>query len=123
MATEITNAGYQSIRDFIESNWKYLEIRDQGSNPILASRIDVSSSTGINDQFEWKHEAFSQVLRIEGKITGEDVNQLGDTAYEIAVFTQASGGTPVHVGTSDPFVFNNTADECNIVYTFQVPEL
>lgn len=66
MATEIREDGYQTLRDFIESDWTYVELRDDDDSQV--TRIDIDDDARAS----WEHDAGAQTLEVEVTVEGSD---------------------------------------------------
>lgn len=114
---EINASGYQSIRDFIQSKWKFIELRDNTSQPIL--RLDTS-----DNRVSWTHTAGSQTLELTIVVKGGDVGiTLPQTFASSAIYDVASGGSPYSVESFTPFTMEGAGDELTVKHQIQVPKV
>lgn len=114
---EITTQAYQNLRDYIQSNWKYIELRDDTSTPIL--RIDTS-----DPRLTWTHTAGSQTLELTCVISGSDVDiTLPKTFANSAIYNVATGGDAFSVETFTAFTMQNEADQLTVKHQIQVPQI
>ena len=114
---EITNSGYQSIRDFVEANWKYIELRDDLGTPIL--RLDPT-----DPRVTWTHVAQAQTLKLQIVVTGTDLEvSLPQTFGSSAIFSVSTGGTAHSVETFTTFTMEGTGDELTVVHELEIPEV
>jgi hypothetical protein len=114
---EIAAAGYQDLRDYIEANWKYLELRDETGTPVL--RI-----TTTDDRLTWTHNAGAQTLELTGVFLGSDADiPVPQTIASSAIFKASSGGSPFSVETFSSFTFNADADQLTVKHQIQVPQV
>lgn len=119
MASEITAAGYQDLRDHIEATWQYIEIRDEEGDPLF--RIGVS-----DDRVSWTHAPGAQVLVMEVVLSGSDEEidgQMPLTVAGVALFTGAEGGSELAAESLAPFTFGAAEDELTIEFRVQVPRV
>jgi len=115
--TEITNAGYQTIRDFIQSNWSYVEIRNSSGAAII--RISTSDS-----RCSWIHAPGDQVLKLQVIITGSDSDiTLPITIAGAAMYDVASGGNALAEGTFTAATLEADADQVKVEIDIQVPQV
>ncbi len=114
---EVTEAGYQSIRDFIEANWIYHSLRDDVDGEVL--RISPSDA-----RCEWTHTAGEQVLELTTTVTGADdditppVTIAGSKLFELS-----SGGDARADETMTSFTIESTSDELTVKHRVQVPQV
>ncbi|MCK8824737.1 hypothetical protein [Fuchsiella alkaliacetigena] len=128
MPKEITEFGYQTIRDFIEgkeiNHWEYLALFDHTGEEFLRISIDE------DERLEWIHEEGADVLVLEGEFSGsnEDID-LPRAFEEGCLFNQAEGGDPVtpKQNIKDPEspyapVLENSADTITITIEIEAPK-
>lgn len=114
---EVTSQAYQNLRDYIQSNWNYIELRDDTNTPIL--RINTSDS-----RVTWTHTPGSQTLELSCVITGSDADiTLPQTFASSAIYNVASGGNAYSVETFTAFTMSNDADQLTIKHQFEVPQI
>lgn len=114
---EISNAGYQSIRDYIQSNWQYIELRDETNSPIL--RISTN-----DNRVQWSHDVGSQTLELTCIIKGDDADITKPVTFaSSAIYDVVTGGSPYAVENFTPFTMENDADQLIIKHQIQVPQL
>lgn len=115
----VQNAGYQDIRDYIQANWKYIELRDEEQDPVL--RI------GIEDpRVTWTHTTGAQTLEMTCVIKGSDsdvASLLPQTFAGAALFKVASGGSAMSEEVFTNFTMSSASDQLTIVYQLEVPEV
>lgn len=114
---EITSAGYQSVRDFIEANWVYIELRDDTSTPVL--RLGVSDS-----RVSWTHNPGDQVLELTVVLKGSDADvPLGTTFGGSAIFDVGTGGSALSEETFTPFTISVDEDQLTVKHRIEVPRV
>lgn len=114
---EIKEAGYQKIRDFIQANWKYIEIRTSTGTKI------VRLTTG-DSRVNWTHIANARVLELTVILKGSDSDiALPKTFGGSALFDVASEGTAYSEETFTPFTMETAEDQITIKHRVQVPKL
>ncbi|KAF2425580.1 hypothetical protein [Bacillus subtilis] len=120
--SEIREYGYQELRNFIQENWKYIELQDSAGNPII--RLGVGDS-----RVTWVHSVGSQTLSLQIVVTGADVGATTSTPKEFAksaIFNVASGGQPISVedfAENDVTVFSNADSKLTHKHDLQVPRI
>ncbi|WP_409174842.1 hypothetical protein [Brevibacillus fortis] len=116
---EITANGYQSLRGFIQSTWKYIELRDGSGTPII--RLSPS-----DQRVTWTHQAGNQTLELTIVVKGSDADlasALPKTFAQSAIFDVASGGSPYSVETYTAFTMETSMDELTVKHQIQVPQV
>ena len=115
---EVTTAGYQDVRDYLEANWVYIELRDDADNPVM--RLDTT-----DERVEWTHESEDQVLVLKVTLQGDDEDVTLPQKFEGSViYKQAEGGdalTPVESFT----IFEMAAeeDQLTVKHKLEVPQV
>ena len=118
MADEITAAGYQDLRDYIEATWTYIELRAAGGVPVV--RLPIS-----DPRVYWAHEVGAQTLILAADVTGGDPDIPVPTVFKsTAVFKVPEGGSAY--SAPQEFVdapINCVGDQFNARHTIQVPKI
>lgn len=115
----IPTAGYQDLRDYIQANWTFIEVRDTTGAAIL--RVG-----GADARVSWVHAAGSQTLQRRIVITGSDADvPVPVTARSTAIFKVASGGSAMSVETlvEGDATISADADNITITHNIQVPQV
>jgi len=115
----ISSAGYQNLRDYIEANWKYIELRDASGNPII--RIGVG-----DPRVTWTHTSGAQTLELTAVIKGSDADMSGilpKTFASAAIFSSASGGTALSSEAFSQFTMSVASDQITVKYQIEVPQV
>jgi len=114
---EITAAGYQTIRDYVQANWNYVEIRDDVGAAIM--RIPTS-----DPRCSWIHAPGAQVLQLQVVITGSDAEiTLPKTIAGAAMYNVATGGDALAVDTFTGATLEAPADQVKIVINIEIPQV
>lgn len=119
---EITEEGYQSIRDHVENgggdNWEWIELRDDDGDPIF--RVDETNDTRVT----WTHDAGAQVLELEIVVQGSDDDVTAPQTFgESALFDVETDGSPYSVETFDNFTIEDDEDQLTVRHQIEVPQL
>jgi hypothetical protein len=129
MATELTNAGYESIRDLINSSrtspaqWDYIALVDDGGNEVIRTQIsnDADASWSTDDQ---DGDSTSETMVVTYTITGADVST-PVTIVKSQLYDDASGsGAPVL--SEDSFTsatLDADSDELTVTHKVEVPKV
>jgi hypothetical protein len=114
---EITASAYQALRNYIQANWQYIELRDDAGNAII--RLSPSDS-----RVSWIHNAGDQVLKLQVVIKGSDADiQKPQTFALSAIYDVATGGNAYSVESFTPFTIESDQDELTVIHSIQVPQV
>lgn len=114
---EINSDGYQAIRDYIQTNWKYIELRDDAGLAIL--RLSPTDS-----RVTWTHTTGAQTLQLQIVVKGSDTDMtLPKTFASSAIYSVASGGSAYSVEGFTPFTMGSATDELTVINSIQVPQV
>ena len=113
--SQVTEYGYETIRNFIEQSWKYIELQDSTGTAII--RLGIGDS-----RVKWAHVDGDGVLKLEIKITGADV-ALPCTVGKTAIFDTASGGNVIATADVEVTTLTQTIDELTVTANIQVPTI
>lgn len=119
MATAtITANGLLDLRQYVETNWSYIEIYDDVDAVIV--RLPIS-----DPRVTWVDDATTNPLRIEAVLTGSDADiDIGDKVYKAALFKEAAAGTAKVTATYDRvFEFLNDEDQVIVRIEVQIPSM
>lgn len=114
---EITQVGYQGIRDYIEANWKFIELRDADGAKIV--RLDTS-----DERVSFTHAPGAQTLELSIVITGSNAEiTLPQTFAASVIFTSADGADAVTaVESFSPFEMTMEEDQITVRHRIEVPQ-
>jgi len=114
---EITQAAYQNLRDYIQSNWKYIELQDDTGVSII--RLSPSDS-----RVTWTHSAGEQTLKLQVVIKGSDAEiTFPQTLAKSLTYSVATGGSPFSEESFPPFTFVGDQDELTVIHSIEVPKV
>ncbi|KJE26478.1 hypothetical protein LG52_75 [Geobacillus kaustophilus] len=114
---EITSSAYQALRNYIQNNWKYIELRDDTGNAII--RLSPSDS-----RVSWIHSAGDQILKLQVVIKGSNTDiQKPKTFASSAIYDVATGGQPYSIESFSPFTIESDQDELTVIHEIQVPKV
>ena len=117
---EITEAGYQVIRDLIESTsgYGYIELQEADGTPWERLVIDTDA------RCVWSHAASAQTLELTITIRGDDADVTLPQEFGKSVFfAGASGGSALSTETFTTATLENETDELVLKHQIQVPEV
>jgi len=114
---EITSQAYQALRNYIQSNWKYIELRDDLGNAIV--RLSPS-----DNRVTWTHNSGDQTLKLQVVIKGSDSDiSKPKTFASSAIYDVATGGQAYSVESFTPFTIESDMDELTVIHEIQVPQV
>lgn len=114
--TEITEPAYQDIRNYIQTNWTYMELRDVENTPIIRIRI------GGDARAKWVHTANARTLMAEVTVQGSDADiPVPCTIARSVIYKGAVGGEAFSEETITPFYIMDESDRCTITHHIEVP--
>jgi len=114
---EITTDAYQDLRDYIESNWQYIELQDDTN--VVIVRLDLSDS-----RVTWTHTASSQTLELQVVITGSDSDiTLPQTFAKSVIYNVLTGGNPLSTETFPAFDMTQAEDQLTVTHNIEVPQV
>ncbi|MBY6273966.1 MAG: hypothetical protein CW346_17480 [Bacillaceae bacterium] len=114
---EITSSAYQAIRDYIQQNWQYIELRDDLGNAIL--RLSPADS-----RVSWIHNAGDQVLKLQIVVKGSDADiTKPQTFASSAIYDVATGGNAYSIESFTPFTIESDQDELTVIHSIEVPQV
>lgn len=113
---EITSSAYQDLRDYVQANWKYIELRDEVGTAIL--RKDTTDA-----RVTWVHGAGESELKLQFVIKGSDSDiTIPSTFASSSIYNVATGGDSYSTESFTPFTFESENDELTVVHSIQIPQ-
>ena len=114
---EITQAAYQNLRDYIQVNWKYIELQDDLSNVIV--RLSPSDS-----RVTWTHLAGEPTLKLQVIIKGSDTDIMAPKTFaKSIIYNVTTGGSQLSVESFTPFTIEGDQDELTVIHSIEVPKV
>jgi hypothetical protein len=114
---EISTTGYQSIRNFIQANWTYLELRKTDGTPVL--RLSTADPRVV-----YTNVAGAQTLEITVSLKGSDTDiTLPQEFAQSAIFSDGSSTNAFSVESFTAFTMESTLDELTVKHQIEVPEI
>lgn len=114
---EITSYAYQNLRDYIQANWKYLELQNESGSPIV--RLSPA-----DNRVTWTHNAGDQTLKLQVVIKGSDTDITSPSTFaKSVIYNVATGGQPLSQETFTPFTLETEQDELTVIHNIQVPQV
>jgi hypothetical protein len=114
---EISSVAYQNLRDYIQTNWKYIELQNDIGTPIL--RLSPSDS-----RVTWTHIAGDQTLKLQIIVKGSDADIVKPKTFaKSVIFNVATGGSSFSSESFTPFIIESDQDELTVIHNLQVPQV
>lgn len=112
---EISNYAYGELRNFIKTNWQYVELQDEQGNEII--RLSPSDSR-VTSEIEGNNVKITVVI----KGSDNDIN-IPCTFAKSVIFDVATGGEPISEESFTPFTLETEQDELTVIHNIQVPQV
>jgi len=127
MAQELPNAGYESIRDLINSSrsapsqWDYIALVDDSGTEVIRVSItgDGDASWSTEDQ---DSSGSNETMVVTYTITGADVTT-PVTINTSQLYDTSSGGSPLSEDTFTDATLNSDSDELTVEHRVEVPQV
>ncbi|MBT2680146.1 hypothetical protein J7E38_14115 [Bacillus sp. ISL-35] len=114
---EITASAYSDLRNYIQSNWKYIELQDDTG--VVIVRLSPSDS-----RVTWTHLAGEQTLKLQVIIKGSDSDITAPKTFaKSVIYNVATGGNPLSVESFTAFTIEGDQDELTVIHSFEVPKV
>jgi hypothetical protein len=122
--SELTTAGYQTLRDYVNSSnaspsaWDYIEVYDDAGNAV--TRVSVTSDS----RCQWLDVDGDKSLKVEFVVTGSDADMaLPVTLQKSALWNASSGGSQTTVKEQYAnATLNQSGDTVTITHTINIPQ-
>lgn len=114
---EITQVGYQGIRNYIEENWKFIELQDDNGAKIV--RLSPE-----DPRVEWTHAPGAQTLELSIVINGSDADiTLPQVFAASAVYDSEEATEPMTaVESFSSFEMTMEEDQITVRHRIEVPQ-
>lgn len=113
--TQITDYAYSKIRNYISTNFVYLELQDESNTAIKRFTVADGLAITIDD--------INKLVKYQLVVTGADTTFTGKTVAKSVLYDVATGGTSIATETFTAFTFENENDELTIIHTLKVPQI
>lgn len=126
MPTELTGAGYEAIRDLVNSSraapsqWDYIAlVDDTGTEQIRVSITgDADASWSVEDQ---DGDTTSETMVVTYTVTGGDFGSLPVTINKSQLFDVSTGGSALSEDTFTGATLSSSSDELTVTHKVEVP--
>lgn len=119
---EISVAGYDSIKSFIEANWKYIEIQTSGGTKIVRRQVGLAGSGATVEP----REDTGRTVVIKVVVRGSDADMPAlpvIAARSVVRSVNSDSGTIVSNETlSGTFTFQDDGDQLTVYHKIHVPQ-
>lgn len=122
--SELTAAGYQTIKDYANSSaatpaeWDYIEIYDDSGTAV--TRVSITGDS----RCQWLDVDGDKSLKVEFDVTGSDGDiSLPTTLQKSAIWNSSSGGS--QITAKEQFAdatLNQDGDNVTITHTINIPQ-
>ncbi|MED4374307.1 hypothetical protein P9274_00985 [Schinkia azotoformans] len=112
---EITSQAYDNLRNYIQTNWNYIELRNDSGTPII--RLNTTDLR-VTSTLE------GQTVKLQVIVKGSDT----DITYPItisssAIYDVATGGNAYSVESFTPFTIESDQDELTVIHNIEIPKI
>lgn len=128
----ITEYGYQSIRQHVLDSWQMIELQEEDGTPIkriAKDKIEVGRDPQGRPIYadvpgpEITGDETTQEITYKVVVSGGDEEFLGKTVAKVALFDEKTGGEPIAVEEITSFTFENEGDELTVNFVLEVPQV
>ena len=117
MPQEVTEDGYQDVRDHLEDIWEHLSLIDDDDEEV--TRISIS-----DERADWEHNAGDQVIEFRVDISGDDADIPHGTTFEASdLYRVSSGGDGRAKDNWSPSTIAGDEDGLTVFHRVQIPRL
>lgn len=122
MTTEVEQAGYEDLQNYISDNWDYIELVDDEGDAVtrigveddrLNITIEDTEDDGDDDTVRW-------TVEVQG--SDEDI-PLGTTLEESRIFDTDTDGEIYHTDTHESAPIATEEDTVQVQHDIEVPEI
>lgn len=116
--SEINEYGYQKLREFIKSSWKYIELQDINGNAIIRKQVTVLN-----------HSDGENIIKLQVVVKGNEIGANETTPVTVAkmaLYDVATGGNPIankDFDSTDITTLTQDADQLTVVHSIEVPQI
>lgn len=112
---EITASAYSDLRNYILSNWQYIELQDDLGTPIV--RLSPSDSR-VTSVIEGNNVKITIVVK------GSDTDIVAPKTFaKSVIFNVATGGTPFSTESFTAFTIEGDQDQLTVIHNIEVPQV
>lgn len=112
-------AGYTDLRNYIQNNWTFISLVDDGGSESIRLEVGVDTNTS------WSSDSSSNPLEASLTITGSDIQNAGGTLPVTLTKSQShKDGTTSTVLAEDTYTnatLEASNDELTVTHTIEIP--
>lgn len=126
--SEITAAGYQNIKDSLNSSvadspdWDYIEIYDDSATPAAVTRVSITGDA----RCQWLDVDGDNVLQVEFVVKGSDADiALPVTLQHSAIWDDTAANNGEQMTVKEQFAeatLNQSGDMVTLTHTVNIPQ-
>lgn len=129
MVTELTNAGYESIRDLVNSSrsspsqWDFIALIDDGDSEV--TRVSITGDSRAQWIVEDRDtDSTNETMVVEFTVTGSDSDiSTPVTLAESRIYDTSSGGNSLSEDTFSNITLSADEDEMTLVHAVEIPQV
>lgn len=116
--SEINEYGYQKLREFIKSSWKYIELQDNNGKAIIRKQATVLN-----------HSDGENIVKLQVVVKGNEIGANETTPVTVAkmaLYDVATGGEPIankDFDVADITTLTQDVDQLTVVHSIEVPQI
>ena len=112
---EISMAAYSDLRNYMKTNWQYIELQNETGVKIIRFSPSDSRITSIVE---------GNNIKITVVIKGSDVDITKPSTFaKSVIYNVATGGVSYSTESFTPFTIEGEQDELTVIHTIEVPKL
>lgn len=116
--SEINEYGYQKLREFIKSSWKYIELQDNNGKAIIRKQATVLN-----------HSDGENIVKLQVVVKGAEIGAdetTPVTVAKMALYDVSTGGEPIankDFDVADITTLTQDVDQLTVVHSIEVPQI
>lgn len=112
---EITASAYSDLRNYIQTNWQYIELQDETGTAILRLSPADSRVTSIIE---------GNSVKITVVVKGSDTDIVAPKTFSKSViYNVATDGTPFSTESFTAFTIETDQDELTVIHNIEIPQV
>jgi hypothetical protein len=121
MPTEFESFGYEDLRTYLQNNWNWIAVVDDGNTEQLRWDVDANANTS------WTSGPASNPLTAELTITGQDIVDAGGslpvTLNRTETYKSSGATTRTSTDTFTGATLETTNDQVIISHDYEMPQI
>jgi len=119
MSSPFSTDGYADLRSYVQSNWNWIAVLDDGGTEHLRWDVDANSNAS------WTSGPSGNPLTAELEVTGQDIVDAGGslpvTLASTEAYQSASATTAMGSDTMTDATLEATGDTVTITHDYELP--